>query len=111
FDEGWGFCGTEDYQSKCNEIAEQVMDTRLMGIHRLNNEYCVEQLKINLAKEMPEVEEREFNDLDKVGTICVGKNVTLKMKNFEVFEVNKSLTKFTKIKLDETRRKNVEAGN
>jgi len=30
-------------------------DTRLMGIHRLNNEYCVEQLKINLAKEMPEV--------------------------------------------------------
>ena len=27
------------------------------------------------------------------------------------FEVNKSLTKFTKIKLDETRRKNVEAGN
>ena len=25
--------------------------------------------------------------VDKVGTICVGKNVTLKMKNFEVFEV------------------------
>ena len=25
--------------------------------------------------------------VDKVGTICVGKNVTLKIKNFEVFEV------------------------
>ena len=28
--------------------------------------------------------------VDKVGTICVGKNVTLKMKSFEVFEVGMS---------------------
>jgi len=86
-DSGWGFCGEEDYQKNCSSETEieDVLDTRLMQVSQITDDFCIRQLKKNIEKELPGVPEEDYNDLGKSKLICTGKNVTWKNTDFQAW--------------------------
>jgi len=100
-DEGWGFCGEEDYQQNCNGFITKVIDTSLMPVSQLDKSYCVRELKKNIEKELPGVPEEDYNDLGKTKLVCIGKNITQSQKDFQVFGlVNDTFVKLPLDKFD-----------
>jgi len=89
YDSGWGFCGEDIMQSQCNESIDDITDTKLQPITRLQNEYCVQQLKHNLDAELPGTPEEEYNNLDKMGVVCIGQNTTHTAKDFDACKLDK----------------------
>jgi len=110
-DSGWGFCGNDDLQKSCtDQIDTSLRNIRKNPVARLSNEFCLEQLEINVKTEQPETPAEMYNDLEKSRLICIGRNHTVSENKVPAYTFNPKSKEFTKIDLG-SRLSSLKAAN
>ena len=103
YEKGWGFCSEDQDQETCNDkINDDEIDLESFPVSQLSNNYCLEQLMLNLNIEQPEVKLEEVKHFPKL--FCTGRNFSLQNDDHH-FVQKKSGGSFHKLKYDNRLRK------
>ena len=84
YEKGWGFCSEDHDQETCTDVVVDEIDLQSFPVSQLSNDYCLEQLMLNLNIEQPDVTLDDVKPFPK--QFCTGRNISIDKNDNNCFQ-------------------------